>query len=142
MGLLRSAEADGPDDPDPSHDELDALVSGLRTADVRIDVRREGVSAAMPTPVQAAAYRIVQESLSNVVKHAHPAHTTVTLRQEPEALVVDVRDDGAGPGRAQGPGHDLRGMRERVEELGDTLVAGPGADGGWQITARLPGRAS
>jgi len=138
VGLLRAGDASAPPAPRPALGALDELVAALRTADVQIELRREGTPRAMPEPVEAAAYRIVQESLSNVIKHAHPARVTVRLSHDDESLVVDVRDDGVRRNRAHRPGHGLRGMRERVEALGGTLHAGPAADGGWQVHARLP----
>jgi signal transduction histidine kinase len=138
VGLLRSADAGVPPARQPVLSDLDELVAALRTADIQIDVRHEGPTTALPAPVQAAAYRVVQESLSNVVKHAEPAHATVTLRQDGEALVVDIRDDGTARERVHRPGHGLRGMRERVEAVGGSLDAGPAAGGGWQVRARLP----
>ena len=138
VGLLRSTEAGVPPARQPALRELDELVDALRTADIKIDVHREGPTTALPAPVQAAAYRIVQESLSNVVKHAQPAHATVTLRQDGDALVVDIRDDGVARDRVHRLGHGLRGMRERVEAVGGTLHAGPAAGGGWHVRAHLP----
>jgi signal transduction histidine kinase len=138
VGLLRSADAGVAPAGQPALDELDELVAALRTDDIQIDVHHEGPAVALPAPVQAAAYRIVQEGLSNVVKHAQPAHATVTLRQDDEGLLVDIRDDGAPRDRVHRPGHGLRGMRERVEAVGGTLHAGPAAGGGWHVRARLP----
>ena len=138
VGLLRTDDGEASPAGRPGLMELDELVAALRTADVRIELHRERTPPTLPPPVQAAAYRIVQESLSNVVKHAHPAHATVVVRQNDGALIVDVRDDGTEHDRAYRPGHGLRGMRERVEALGGTLDAGPVPTGGWRVLARLP----
>jgi signal transduction histidine kinase len=138
VGLLRSADAGVPATRQPTLSDLDELIVALRTADIQIDVDRDGPTTVLPAPVQAVAYRVVQEALSNVVKHAQPAHATVTLRQDGEGLVIDVRDDGAARDRPHRPGHGLRGMRERVEAIGGTLHAGPAAGAGWHVRARLP----
>ncbi len=93
----------------------------------------------MPVLVQSTAYRIVQEALSNVAKHARPASATVSVRRSGDALAVEVRDNGTGNGtRGDGGGHGLQGMRERAELCGGTLDAGPAPDGGWIVSARLP----
>jgi signal transduction histidine kinase len=120
-------------------DDLDELVAAFRASDVSVTLRREGDGPPVPTVVQSAAYRIVQESLSNVARHARPpANASVLVRREPQALLVDVSDDGdAPPIRASG-GHGLVGMRERASGLGGTLEAGPDPNGGWRVHATLP----
>jgi signal transduction histidine kinase len=85
-----------------------------------------------------AAYRIVQESLSNAAKHARPARTEVRITHAGEVLTVEVTDDGSTAATATGEGSGLRGMRERAEQLGGTLEAGPTAVRGWRVRARLP----
>jgi signal transduction histidine kinase len=114
------------------------LVASLRASDISVTLRREGEGSPVPTVVQSAAYRIVQESLSNVARHARPASAAVLLRREPQALVVDVSDDGRAPADPGVDGHGLLGMRERAVGLGGTLEAGPGPDGGWRVHAILP----
>jgi signal transduction histidine kinase len=121
-------------------DDLDELVAAFRASDVSVTLRREGDGPPVPTVVQSAAYRIVQESLSNVARHARPpTEAAVLLRREPQALLVDVSDDGddAPPDPGVG-GHGLVGMRERASGLGGTLEAGPGPNGGWRVRAILP----
>jgi signal transduction histidine kinase len=119
-------------------DDLDELVAAFRASDVPVTLRREGDGPPVPTVVQSAAYRIVQESLSNVARHARPASAAVLVRREPQALVVDVSDAGEIPADRAVGGHGLIGMRERASGLGGTLEAGPGAGGGWRVRAILP----
>jgi signal transduction histidine kinase len=99
----------------------------------------EGVPVPLPPSVDVSAYRIVQEALTNVRKHAGPAHAEVTVRYATDALEVEVRDDGRGASvpRNEG-GHGLLGMRERVALCGGDLQAGPRPGGGWRVRARLP----
>ena len=138
VGQLRTT--DGADlQPHRSLEDLDELVAAFRASDVTVSLRREGEGPPVPTLVQSAAYRIVQESLSNVARHVRPPATaTVLLRREPQALLVDVSDDGRARARPGVPGHGLVGMHERASGLGGTLEAGPGPDGGWQVRATLP----
>ena len=91
----------------------------------------------MPPGVDLSAYRIVQEALTNVIKHAGPATATVTLTFDTDALGVLIRDNGAG-GRVNGTGHGLIGIRERVAVVGGEVIAGPGDGGGFTVDARLP----
>jgi signal transduction histidine kinase len=122
----------------PGLADLDTLVARLGRDDVEVRLRREGDASAVPATVQASAYRIVQEALSNVVKHARPARAVVLVTARDRAVEVDVRDDGRGAPADDGRGNGLRGMRERAEGLGGTLQAGPDPDGGWRVRALLP----
>jgi signal transduction histidine kinase len=124
--------------PQRGLDDLDDLVAALSASDVSVTLRREGEGSPVPTGVQAAAYRIVQESLSNVARHARPASAAVLLRREPQALIVDVSDNGQTAADQNVEGHGLLGMRERALGLGGTLEAGPGPNGGWRVHATLP----
>ena len=141
LGALRSDESD-PNYQAPSGIEaLDRLAADLRGAGLPVEIRTEGAVADLPPALDLTAYRVVQESLTNVVKHAGPgAHATVTVRHEPGAVVLNVDDDGAGVARVgDGPiGHGHLGMRERVAVWGGTLTTGPLPDGGYRVTARLP----
>jgi len=96
----------------------------------------EGDPAELPPAADLAAYRVVQESLTNVVRHAGPAAATVRVAYQPGQVVVEVSDDGPGP--AAGPGSGITGMRERVAAAGGELDAGPRPGGGFNVTARLP----
>jgi signal transduction histidine kinase len=92
----------------------------------------------VPTLVDASAYRVVQEALTNVVRHAGPASVDVTVSRDTESLSVSVEDDGAGPSGELSAGHGLAGMRERVTALGGTFSAGPRSGGGFAVRASIP----
>ena len=110
-----------------------------------VTLRVEGRARALPQSLELSAYRVVQEALTNVVRHAAPPVTaTVVIRyDDDEGVVVEVTDDGRGNGnkRSHGGGHGLAGMRERVSLLGGELSAGPRAGGGYRVVARLPAQA-
>jgi signal transduction histidine kinase len=144
LGVLRETdEADGGSPayaPAPGLAELDRLVGELAGAGVTVDVTYEGVRDELPRGVDLTAYRIVQEALTNVLKHAGPASAAVLVRYEPGALGLEIVDDGRGVnGRADGSsGHGLVGMRERVAVYGGTLETGPKSGGGFRVAVRLP----
>jgi signal transduction histidine kinase len=124
--------------PQPGLGELDALLERTRGAGVGIDLTVEGEPRALPQSVDLSAYRIVQEALTNVVKHAGRAHTTVTLAYRPDALELTIADCGEAPPRETAGGHGLVGMRERAALFGGTLTAGPRAGHGFEVRASLP----
>jgi signal transduction histidine kinase len=142
LNVLRDTEpadpAAAPLGPSAGLEDLAPLASGLRDAgvDVELDVARV---ADQPAPVQSTGYRIVQEALTNVARHAHASHASVHVRREREAVTIEVSDDGPGDddGRAT-PGNGLRGMRERAAAVGGSVDAGRRAGGGWQVRASLP----
>ena len=124
--------------PQPDLDELPALVEGARQAGLDAALSETGSRRAVPADLAVAAYRIVQEALTNTIRHAAARQVGVRLRWLPEALQVEVTDDGVGPSGAPG-GHGLVGMRERAAACGGELTAGPGPDGtGFRVTATLP----
>ncbi|WBB70706.1 sensor histidine kinase [Micromonospora sp. WMMD812] len=138
LGALREGVAYG---PAPGLDELPRLAehAAIGGVDVRVDVRRDVPDvAAVPESVGLAAYRIVQEAVTNVVKHAAPAACRATVTVAPGEVRVEVTDDGRRPVRMDGEGHGLTGMRERVAMHGGEFAAGPRAGGGFAVTARLP----
>jgi signal transduction histidine kinase len=149
LGVLRTADDDC-DDSGLGH--LDGLVSRARAAGQPVTVTVTGTARALPPDVDQAAYRIVQEALTNVSRHADRAAARVRLGYETLTLTVQVDDDGAAQGRpaphglgnsehaplAQGPGLGLVGMRERASALGGRLRAGPRAGGGFQVRAEIP----
>ncbi|MDQ1645988.1 MAG: hypothetical protein QOJ50_2172 [Cryptosporangiaceae bacterium] len=92
----------------------------------------------LPAAVDVTVYRIVQESLTNVLRHAGPAHTEVRIDYRPGAVVVKITDDGSGPGDDDGTGHGLAGMRERVAAVNGTIDIGPRPEGGFAVLARIP----
>lgn len=102
--------------------------------------RIEGSARPLPPGVELAAYRIVQEALTNTLKHAGPASARVTVRYLAESVEVEIADSGAGPVASHPPGHGLVGMKERVALYGGTLEAGASEQGGYRVLARIPGR--
>jgi signal transduction histidine kinase len=100
----------------------------------------DGARRPLPMPVETAAYRVAQEALTNVVRHAGTAHTVVHLTYLPNALVLQIDDDGlgAGTGRAIDPGKGITGMRERVHALGGQLEVGAPGPRGFRVRARIP----
>jgi signal transduction histidine kinase len=138
LGVLRDTDRPAPTGPATGLDELDAVAERLRAAgvDVAVDVDAAGP---VPTPVHSAGYRIVQEALTNVLRHADASSASVVVRPDGDALTIVVADDGRGGAAGTGgAGAGLRGMRERAEALGGALEAGPGGDGGWRVEAKLP----
>jgi signal transduction histidine kinase len=124
--------------------QLDGLVARAEGAGLPVTVTVTGTERALPSEVDQAAYRIVQEALTNVSRHAGPACASVHLHYTPRAFSVQVDDDGAGAGnspRSAGGGLGLIGMRERVTALGGELHAGPRDCGGFQVRAEFPARA-
>ncbi|MEU6845769.1 sensor histidine kinase [Streptomyces sp. NPDC046716] len=118
--------------------DLDALAGATgRDAGVRVDLVRTGPEGALPPDIELAAYRIVQESLTNVVKHAGVDTCRVAVRRGDDALVLEITDAGTG-GSATVPGMGITGMRERVSLLHGEFDAGPGPEGGFRVTARIP----
>jgi signal transduction histidine kinase len=127
--------------PVPGLDNLHTLVQRVTDAGQLVTLRVEGQPRALPQTLELSVYRVVQEALTNVVRHAAPATATVVIRYDDNGgVVVEVTDDGHGTGskRGDGSGHGLAGMRERVSLLGGELSAGPRAGGGYQVVARLP----
>jgi signal transduction histidine kinase len=122
--------------PQPGLDRLDDLVREIRDAGLDVVVTIEGTPRALPTALDLSAYRIVQEALTNTLKHAHARRADVELRYRDAALDVLVRDDGSGDGGSSG--HGLIGMRERVAILGGSLSVGPAEGGGYTVAATFP----
>jgi signal transduction histidine kinase len=140
LGLLR--DDDGTDlEPQPRLTQLDALVEESRRLGLTVTVRREGLPTGLDPSVEVSAYRIVQEALTNTLKHSGPGATaSIALRYCDDGLVVEVDDDGAGVPLAgdDSPGQGLVGMRERTAMYGGTLRAGPLPTGGFTVTASFP----
>jgi signal transduction histidine kinase len=139
LGVLREDEG-AAYEPAPGLADLDRLVHDVTDAGVPVEVHYEGTRSDLPPGVDFTAYRIVQEALTNVLKHAGHAAVTVTVGYEPDhALRLEVADDGRGVnGRATSGGHGLLGMRERVGVYGGTFEAGPCAGGGYRVAVTLP----
>ena len=136
LGVLRDPGQAAPVGPAAGLENLDPVADRLRAAgvEVTVDVDAGGV----PAPVHSAGYRIVQEALTNVLRHARAQRASVVVRTCEDRLTIVVADDGAGSGAPGGAGAGVRGMRERAAALGGTLDAGPAAEGGWRVEAALP----
>lgn len=153
LNVLRHAdEALDPTEPAPGLARLDALAEGVRSAGLPVTVTVTGEPRPLPAVTDVAAYRIIQEALTNSIRHAGPATATVSVRYA-DSLLIEVTDTGRGPGGAgqagfaagppaprsgQATGHGLRGMRERAAAAGGTIEIGPGREGGFRVAARLP----
>jgi signal transduction histidine kinase len=125
--------------PQPSLAAIGSLVDQVRRAGLPTEVHVEGVARELPAGVDLSAYRIVQEALTNALKHAGPgASARVVVRYGEDELQLEVADDGTGPVGSNGAGHGLAGMRERVTVFGGSLESGPGAEGGFAVRAQLP----
>jgi signal transduction histidine kinase len=157
--VLRQGDEAPPRAPASGLAHLDSLVAGAEATGLRVTTRVEGTPRPLPAGTDLAAFRIVQESLTNVTRHAGPASATVRIDYGAGELTVQVDDDGKGlepPSAAAGPfrpagspvgsdrqdrrsaGNGIRGMRERVAALGGELSAGPRPGGGFRVRARLP----
>ncbi|MFJ8043502.1 sensor histidine kinase [Kitasatospora sp. NPDC096147] len=139
LNVLRTGDEpeDAPAAPQPGVDDLDRLLADSRAAGLPATLTVEGTGAALPPTVGLTVYRIVQEALTNARKHAGPARAEVRLIHGRDSVVVEVRDDGAGPGAGGPGGYGLVGMRERVALHGGELTAGPGPEGGFTVRAEL-----
>jgi signal transduction histidine kinase len=144
LGVLRQSpseeERDGVLQPVPDLAELDTLLEQVRAAGLPTTLEVRGVAAEAPAGVQLTVYRLVQEALTNTLKHGgSDAHASVRLSYLSDALEVDVIDDGAGAAAPTpvGAGGGLTGMRERVHAYGGNISAGPGRSSGWRVSARL-----
>ncbi|MBO2452069.1 sensor histidine kinase [Actinomadura barringtoniae] len=140
LGVLRETDPApaAPAVPDPLAGlaELDRLVAATEAAGVTVEVRRPTQDRALPPTVDHAAFRIVQESLTNVIRHARARRCQVTIDREPDELRLEIVDDGTG--EIGGCGYGISGMRERVALLDGHFNAGPGPGGGFRVRARLP----
>jgi signal transduction histidine kinase len=137
VGVLRQGEDGAPRAPSQGLGQLDELLAAAESGGVRVKLTVGGDQRPLPPAVDLAAYRILQESLTNVLRHAEASEVTLYLRYEADALVIGVVDDGRG-GSPPEDGHGLAGMRERAEAVGGRFRAGPRTEGGFQVYARLP----
>jgi signal transduction histidine kinase len=144
LGVLRGDGQAPSLAPQPGLDQVPSLVEQVGRAGLEVELVVEGEKAPLPAGVELSAYRIVQEALTNAVRHAGPGRARVLVRYGERDLELTVRDEGGGGGAAPagGPptrsGQGLVGMRERVSLFGGELHAGPGPDGGFTVAARLP----
>ncbi len=135
LGVLREDEATALA-PQPGLADLDPLLEQVRGAGLHATLETSGAPVALGAGAELTVYRLVQEALTNALKHAGAeAHATVRLRYDASGVEVEVIDDGDG--RPQGSGHGLNGMRERASVYGGELEAGPAPDGGWRVRTRL-----
>jgi signal transduction histidine kinase len=146
LGVLRDSDGARSSAPAPALVDLPRLVDEVRAAGVPVSLRVDGAPDCVHTGIELSAYRVVQEALTNVIKHAGaPTRVDVSVRYLPGMLAVEIVDDGRGlaarssaDGPADGSGQGLVGMRERVELWGGELSAGPARGGGFRVEARLP----
>jgi len=138
LGLLRQDDEELVLAPQPSIARIDELVSGLKASGLPVEVTVEGAPAPLPPGVDVSAYRIVQEALTNALKHAGPARAHVYLRYNADDLELEILDDGVGSGNGGGSGHGLAGIRERVAVIGGEMDSGRRPGGGYAVRARLP----
>jgi signal transduction histidine kinase len=140
LGLLRAGDEEAGRAPQPGLAELSALVERSQAAGVPVTLEQSGTPRPLPAGVDLSAYRIVQEALTNVRKHAGGAAAAVRVAWQADAVALEIRDSGPGPapGAVSGGGHGLTGMRERARLCGGELRTGPGSDGGFVVEAVLP----
>jgi signal transduction histidine kinase len=139
LGVLRTADEQLAIGPQPGLASLEGLVQQFQDAGLPVELRIEGERAVLPPGVDLSAYRIVQEALTNALKHAGPARAEVRVRYAATAVELEILDDGKGaPASLNGSGHGLIGMRERTALYGGHLDTGPRPTGGFAVRARLP----
>jgi signal transduction histidine kinase len=125
-------------EPAPSLSRLPDLVDRVRAAGVPVEMRTIGTPPALSPGLELCAYRVIQESLTNVLKHARPATAAVWLDYGPRLFTAVIRDEGVASGPPAATGHGLNGMRERATLYGGTLTAGPHEGGGFEVRLTLP----
>ncbi len=141
VNILRDEQQEAAVVPQPALTDLAALAGQFRPAGLVVNIDMDGRPVPLPAGVELSAYRIIQEALTNTLKHGHAARARVRLGWSPACLDIEVIDDGTGGdpvATADGSGHGLVGMRERVQLYGGCLEAGPGGDGGYRVHAQLP----
>ncbi len=139
--LLSAMRRDGEEAelvPQPGLDGLDALLAEVGRAGLPVELHVDGQPYPLPRGIDLSAYRIVQEGLTNALKHAQASDADVTVRYRPDELEIEVRDNGRGSATSDGQGHGLVGVRERVKIYGGEMSAGTAGDGGFVLSTRLP----
>ena len=137
VGVLRSGSGAADLAPPPTLDQLDRLVANFRRAGLAVDVATEGEPVPLPPGLDLTAYRLVQEALTNTLRHADASRAVISFCYRPGVLALSVRDDGRGA-NGGAPGNGLLGMQERVAVYGGTLTAGTTPGGGYELSAELP----
>jgi signal transduction histidine kinase len=140
LNVLRDPDEVAELAPQPGTGELDTLAASVRAAGLPVNLTIDDNLAALPSVVDVSVYRIVQEALTNVLKHAGPARAEVNIGCEQDTLTIEITDNGTGQrgNGSPGSGHGLAGMRERTAAFGGELTAGPRPGGGFAVRARLP----
>jgi signal transduction histidine kinase len=143
LGVLRDVDGSAPRAPAPGLSRLGDLVDNAAAAGLAVRVSQDGQQAALPADVDVAAYRIIQEALTNSARHSGGANASVRLRYGDRGLLIEVADDGGRrpdrpSARPEGSGSGIAGMAERAAALGGNLHAGPGPEGGFRVRAWLP----
>lgn len=138
VGVLRRADEEASLAPQPSLEHVEKLVEQTRDSGLPTELRIEGETTTLPQGIDLTAYRLVQEGLTNALKHANATQAEVVVRYADGNVELVVRDDGTGDGAGEGGGQGLLGMRERVAVWGGELFAGPRDGGGFELRARLP----
>ena len=138
LGAMRSDDDAVALAPQPGMDSLQSLLDEVGRAGLPVELHLEGERFPLPRAIDLSAYRIVQEGLTNALKHAHAKHADVTLGYAPDELRIEVRDDGRGAPSSDGRGHGLVGVRERVKIYGGEMSAAAAPEGGFVLSARLP----
>ena len=138
LGIMRTETEPPALAPQPGLGTLPELVEQVRQSGLPVELTVEGTPVKLPAGVDLSAYRIVQEALTNTLKHAGPAHAWVAVRYAGEDVEIEVDNDGNSENSGDGGGHGLVGMRERVALCGGELKSGPRPGGGFRISARLP----
>jgi len=137
LGVVRSDER-GRLEPQPGLAALEELLDQVRSTGLEVELRLDGELSELPSGVDLSAYRIVQEALTNTLKHARATRVLVHLERRERELTIEVTDDGAGSGEESANGHGLIGMRERAALLGGELEVGAQGGGGFAVRVRLP----
>jgi signal transduction histidine kinase len=138
VGILKEADSSADRTPEPGLSRLEQLIDHVQAAGLPVELRIEGNPRRLPAGLDLSAYRIVQEALTNVLKHAQAARAGVVLEYRNGSVVLEVTDDGRGTLAPNGGGHGLAGMRERVALYGGELDTGNGEQGGFVVRAVLP----
>ncbi len=138
LGAMRHEGQEAELSPQPGLDGLPALADEVGRAGLPVRLHREGEAHPLPRAVDLSAYRIIQEGLTNALKHAGASHADVTVRYAGDAVQIEVEDDGTGVTPTDGYGHGLVGIRERVKIYGGEMTAGAAPAGGFLLEARLP----
>ncbi len=139
LGVLRKQSDDAPLTPQPGLDQVEALMKTVRDAGLEATLKVTGERRPLPAALDLSAYRILQESVTNVLKHAHASRVEITVAYQPDAVLITVSDNGIGEQQTAGAstGHGLIGMRERVELFNGELASGSGSLGGYVVHAKL-----